>query len=232
MLDSSGTHESIDTSPLGSPFHRRLGRISFDDALAIQERTIDKFHKSGTGLPLILSLEHEHVITCGRSTDTKNLLMSWEEYQKRGIDLRFIDRGGDVTYHGPGQVVVYPHVSLRSLGLRAGEYIRVLEECMIQTCADRGVKAFRRDRHPGCWTDAGKIGAVGASIKSGGITKHGLSFNVSTDLSFFDLIVPCGIINHRVVRLADLTDKQVDMGDVELRLVANLVNILGLPESR
>lgn len=232
MLDSPGIHESNEPPALTSSLHRRLGRISFDDALAIQEHTIDRFRESGTGLPLILSLEHEPVVTCGRSTNTSNLLLSWEEYQKRGIDVRFIDRGGDVTYHGPGQVVVYPLLSLRSLNLRAGEYIRCLEECMMRTCTDWGVKAFRHQRYPGCWTEAGKIGAVGASIKSGGITKHGLSFNVSTDLSYFDHIVPCGITKHKMVRLADLTDEKVDMGDVELRLVANLVDILGLEETR
>jgi lipoyl(octanoyl) transferase len=228
MLDSSGIRESIESSTPSLPFHRRLGRISFDDALAIQERIIDQFRATGKGLPVILSLEHEHVVTCGRSTDTSNLLLSWEEYQKRGIEVRFIDRGGDVTYHGPGQVVVYPLVSIRSLNLRAGEYIRCLEECMIRMCADWGVKSFRRERYPGCWTDEGKIGAVGASIKSGGITKHGLSFNVTTDLSFFDLIVPCGITKYRMVRLADLADRQVDIEDVEMRLVLHLANILGL----
>lgn len=211
--------------------HRRLGRISFDDALSMQERAIDEFRATGESLPLILSLEHDHVITCGRSTNRENLLFAEDEYRNRGIDLSYTDRGGDVTYHGPGQIVIYPILSLRSLNLRAGEYIRGLEECMIRTCSDWGVDAFRRDRYPGCWTEAGKIGAVGASIKSGGITKHGLSFNVSTDLSFFDLIVPCGITKHRMVRLTDLTDGPVDIEDVEMRLVEHLIDILGLRES-
>ncbi len=211
--------------------HQRLGRISFDAALKLQQEAIDRYRETGEGLPIIFSLEHEPVITCGRSTDRDNLLLSEEEYRERGIDLRTIDRGGDVTYHGPGQVVVYPILDLRRLGLRAGEYVSMLEEAMIRTCADYGVRAFRRKRYPGCWTEKGKIGAIGAAIKSGGITKHGLAFNVHTDLHMFRLIVPCGITDANVVRLADLNDKDVRPEDVEMLLVGHLAQLLGLQPS-
>ncbi len=208
--------------------HRKLGRISFDDALGLQEEAIDHYRETGEGLPVIFSLEHEPVITCGRTTDSKNLLLSEDEYQNRGIALRKIDRGGDVTFHGPGQVVVYPILDLRKHHLRVGEYIRLLEDAMIRTCRDWDIEAFRRDGFPGCWTEKGKIGAIGASVKSGGITKHGLSFNVSTDLDYFKLIVPCGIVDFPVVRLADLTDCRVSQDEAEQRIVERIAKLLGI----
>jgi len=206
--------------------HVKLGRISFDDALALQERTIDDFRSSGAGLPVIFSLEHDPVITCGRSTKPSNLLLTAEDYDKRGIAVRYIDRGGDVTFHGPGQVVVYPIISLREHNLRAGEYVRLLEQAMIQTCAVYGVDAFARDGYPGCWTKKGKVGAIGTSVKSGGITKHGLAFNVGTDLDYFKLIVPCGIRDYEVVRLVDLIGNAVEFENVEAEIVRNIALLL------
>jgi len=208
--------------------HRPLGRISFDDALRFQEDAIQHYRSTGQGLPVIFSLEHDPVVTCGRSTDSKNLLLSEDEYRSRGIALRKIDRGGDVTFHGPGQVVVYPIVALRDHGLRAGDFVRILEDAMVQTCAEFGVQAYRRERWPGCWTDEGKIGATGAAVKAGGITKHGLAFNVSVDLGYFDLIVPCGISDHPVVRLVDLVDGPVDQKRVEMGIVRRIAEGLGI----
>ena len=228
MPESIDIRRSGEYPVLASIRHRPLGRISFDDALSLQERAIDDFRATGPGLPVVFSLEHSHVITCGRSTDMSNLLLSPDEYEKRGIDLRYIDRGGDVTYHGPGQVVLYPIILLREHNLRAGEYVRILEETMMRTCMDWGVRAHRRDGYPGCWTGEGKIGAVGTAVKSGGITKHGLSFNVSTDLDYFKLIVPCGIVGHKIVRLADLLDRPPSLRDVEMRLVGHFADLLGL----
>ena len=204
----------------------KLGRISFDDALRIQEDAIVRYRRTGDGLPVVYSLEHDPVITCGRSTHDSNLLLSEAEYEKLGIQVRKIDRGGDVTYHGPGQVVVYPVVALRSHNLRVGEYVRLLEESMIRTCADYGIKAFRRTGFPGCWTDNGKIGAVGTAVKSGGITKHGLSFNVSTNLDHFKLIVPCGIADFPVVRLADLLETAPDVEAVAENIVSHILQKL------
>ncbi len=208
------------------PEWKKLGRISFDDALAIQEELIEAYRRTGDGLPVIFSLEHDPVITCGRSTQDSNLLLTGDEYEKEGIAVRRIDRGGDVTYHGPGQVVVYPIIALRSHGLRAGEYVHLLEEAMILTCADYGIDAFRRAGFPGCWTEHGKIGAVGTAIKAGGITKHGLSFNVSTSLDHFKLIVPCGITDFPVVRLVDLVENEPDFEIAENILVQHVIDLL------
>jgi len=206
--------------------HLRLGQISFDDALSLQEEAIFRFRESGDGLPVIFSLEHKPVITCGRSTELSNLLLSSDEYKKRGVDVRTIDRGGDVTFHGPGQVVVYPIISLRKHNLRPGEYIRILEEAMIRTCAKFGVEAYRKERFPGCWTDKGKVGAIGTAVKSGGITKHGLALNVDTDLDYCDMIIPCGISDKDVVRLSDLTNAEINCEIVELEVVKNIAELL------
>jgi lipoyl(octanoyl) transferase len=206
--------------------HIKLGRISFDDALVLQERAISEYQSSVKGLPIIYSLEHEPVITCGHSSHDSNLLLSESEYLKRGIAVRRIDRGGDVTYHGPGQVVVYPIFNIREYNLRPGEYVRLLEDSMISTCSDYGVEAFRKPGYVGCWTSHGKIGAVGTSIKRGGITKHGIAFNVNTDLDNFSLIVPCGISKFPVTRLADLVDNPPILADVEDRLVKNIISML------
>lgn len=206
----------------------RLGLVSFDSALIRQEEAIEHYRTTGDGLPIIFSLEHTPVVTCGRSTNYSNLLLSEDDYLKKGIDLRRTDRGGDVTYHGPGQVVVYPIVDLRKLGIRPGEYVTILEEAMISTCADFGVRAYRRDGFHGCWTDKGKIGATGTAVKSGGITKHGIAFNVRPDLSHFSLIVPCGISRFPVATLDDLTSAPVDLSEVESSLVGHIIDLLKL----
>jgi lipoate-protein ligase B len=205
----------------------KLGRISFDDALRLQEETIDIYRRTGYGLPVIFSLEHDPVVTCGRGTHRENLLLSEEEYRKRGIEVRWIDRGGDVTYHGPGQVVLYPIVDLREAKIRAGDWVRILEEAMIRTCADFDVTGFRREGMRGCWTEKGKIGAVGTAVKSGGITKHGIAFNVRPDLEHFGLIVPCGITSWPVARLVDFAGEDVDQDVVEDLLVEHLEGIVG-----
>ncbi|MCX6646631.1 MAG: lipoyl(octanoyl) transferase LipB [bacterium] len=214
--------------PVSFVRYQKLGRISFDHALALQEDAIENFRSTGKGLPVIFSLEHDPVITCGRSTKEENLLLKSEEYEKRGIQVRKIDRGGDVTFHGPGQVVVYPILSLRDLNIRAGEYVRVLENSMIRTCAEYGVNASTKDSYPGCWTESGKIGAIGTAVKAGGITKHGLAFNVDVDLEYFKLIIPCGIKDSHVTRLSNLTERKVPFGAVETSIVKNICALLGL----
>ncbi len=212
-----------------APGHIRLGTIPFDNALELQLYTIGKLSQSPDNQHIIYSLEHTPVVTCGKSTHKENLLLSEEGYDEMGIDLRYIDRGGDVTYHGPGQVVVYPVIALRKYNLRAGEYINLLEESMIRVCADFGVSAFRREGYPGCWTDEGKIGSVGASIKAGGITKHGLAINVSTSLDHMKLIVPCGITDVTIARLIDIAPdnaRHPDMFEVEMEIVNHLKRML------
>ncbi len=228
MLGHSDSESAVSSRGVRAIRHRKLGRVSFDEALKLQECAIARFRSTGEGLPVVFSMEHDPVITCGRTTNPSNLLLTDEEYRARGIELRRIDRGGDVTYHGPGQVVVYPIIALRDHGLRAGEYVKLLEEAMIRTCADWGVEGFRRAGFPGCWTDVGKIGAVGTAIKAGGITKHGFAFNVKPDLDHFKLIVPCGITDIKTATLSALADGTVRQDDVQRQLVLHFSNLLGV----
>ena len=148
----------------------------------------------------LLRLQHTPVVTLGRRGRTEHLRCTPDELRNRGIDYFKASRGGDVTYHAPGQWVVYPIVELSSLNIRARGYLYSLEEVAIKTCEDFGVQAFRVEGKNGAWTAAGKIAAIGFHIKRG-ITLHGMSFNVNLDLSGFETIVPCGLLGDPVCSL-------------------------------
>ncbi len=189
-----------------------LGRVGYAEGLEVQRRLVEARVAGRIGNTLVL-LEHPPVLTLGRNSDRKNVLATDEFLAYRGVEIHEINRGGDVTYHGPGQLVGYPIVDLRSfaltgLGRRLGavEYVRWGEEALIRACADFGVKTERVAGRTGVWTLAGgsieekKIAAIGVHI-SRGITSHGFALNVTTDLRDFELIVPCGISDRKVTSL-------------------------------
>lgn len=189
-----------------------LGRVGYAEGLEVQRRLVEARHAGRIGNTLVL-LEHPPVLTLGRNSDRKNVLATDEFLAYRGVELHEANRGGDVTYHGPGQLVGYPIVDLRSfagagLGRRLGavEYVRWVEEALIRACGDFGVKTERVAGRTGVWTLAGgsveekKIAAIGVHI-SRGITSHGFALNVTTDLRDFELIVPCGISDRAVTSL-------------------------------
>lgn len=189
-----------------------LGRVGYAEGLQLQRRLVEARVAGRIGNTLVL-LEHPPVLTLGRNSDRKNVLATDEFLAYRGVEIHEINRGGDVTYHGPGQLVGYPIVDLRSfaltgLGRRLGavEYVRWVEEALIRACADFGVKTERVAGRTGVWTLAGgsieekKIAAIGVHI-SRGITSHGFALNVTTDLRDFELIVPCGISDRKVTSL-------------------------------
>jgi lipoyl(octanoyl) transferase len=186
-----------------------LGRIDYAAALDLQKKLVEARHAQRIGNTLLL-LEHPPVLTLGRNSNRSNILASDELLARRGVEIHEINRGGDVTYHGPGQLVGYPILDLRSFTPRLGavEYVRLLEEALIRACADFGVSAQRIAGRTGVWTLPGgaipekKIAAIGVHIARG-ITSHGFALNVTTDLRDFDLIVPCGI-NDRTVTSLDL----------------------------
>ena len=169
---------------------RRLGRVPYREALDLQHVLFD-LRVRGGGEDYMLLLEHPPTYTRGRRTDPANLLVSDAEYARLGADIVDADRGGDVTFHGPGQLVAYP---VLRLGARADvvAHVRSLEEIVIRTLADFGIAGGRIEGWSGVWTDRGKVAAVGCRITRG-VTMHGIALNVSTDLSWFDHIVPCGI---------------------------------------
>jgi len=193
-----------------------LGRISYADGLAVQQRVVAA-RKAGTIGDTLLLLEHPPVLTLGRNSDRANVLVSDDELQRRGVELHDTNRGGDVTYHGPGQLVGYPIVDLRGdlpgkRGPHLGpvDFVRLLEDVLIRACADFGVMAQRIPKRTGVWTvvhpGAGdsvlekKIAAIGVHV-SQGVTSHGFALNVTTDLRDFQWIVPCGIADRDVTSL-------------------------------
>jgi lipoyl(octanoyl) transferase len=170
---------------------RELGRIGYGPALELQ-RELTAARKQGTAPDTLLLLEHPHVITLGRNGREENLLASAEILERAGISFFPTDRGGDVTYHGPGQLVAYPILDLREWKRDVGEFVRAVEQTIIDTLADYGIEAGRIPKLTGVWVNGAKIAAIGVHI-SRWVTSHGLALNVSTDLSYFQYIVPCGL---------------------------------------
>ena len=179
----------------------QLGQVEYGVALELQ-RSLVGLRKEGRIADTLLLLEHPPVITLGRNADRGNVLASEAALQQRGVALFECDRGGDVTYHGPGQLVGYPIFDLRGFEPRLGAvaFVRRVEEALIRTCADFGIEGERVAGRTGVWTRGGKIAAIGVHI-SRGVTSHGFALNVSTALDAFQLIVPCGISDKPVTSM-------------------------------
>ena len=165
--------------------------MSYGEAFGIQSKIASE-RKLGLGVDHLLFVEHPHVITMGRDGHRENLLASEETLRQAGIDLYETDRGGDVTYHGPGQIVAYPVMDLREWKRDVGAFVRAIEQVLIDTLADLGIEARRIPGLMGVWTDQGKIAAIGVHL-SRWVSTHGWALNVSTDLEYFRYIVPCGL---------------------------------------
>ena len=170
---------------------RQLGRIDYASALDIQQQ-LAAGRKQGTVADHLLLLEHPHVITLGRNGHMENLLAGGDILERAGIAFFPADRGGDVTYHGPGQLVGYPILDLRDWKRDVGAYVRALEQAIIDTLGDYGIEAGRIPKLTGVWVGERKIAAIGVHL-SRWVTSHGFALNVSTDLSYFQYIVPCGL---------------------------------------
>lgn len=173
-----------------------LGRIDYHEALALQKRLVAARATGEIGDQLLL-LEHPPVLTLGRGADPSHVRASPALLATRQIEVVRVERGGEVTYHGPGQLVAYPIVALAARDLLVRPFVRALEAALIATCAAYGVEADRRDGHPGCWVDPDgrdprKIGALGLRIERG-VSYHGIALNVTVDLADFELIDACGM---------------------------------------
>ena len=189
-MGSGGGYAQVMQETRQSVGYRWLGRVGYDEAHALQRRMVDE-RAEGGGADAFLALEHEPVLTLGKNATLANLHLSEAEYAARGIALRRVERGGEVTYHGPGHLVAYPIIDLRSAGVSLRQHICALEDALIAACAHYGVAAERRDGAPGCWIGERKIGAVGVRVERG-VAWHGLALNVGRDLEAFSLINPCG----------------------------------------
>lgn len=175
---------------------RWLGRIDYREAWALQKRLVDA--RVADEIPdTLLLLEHPAVLTLGRGADEAHVRATPAQLAARGIEVIRVERGGEVTYHGPGQLVAYPILALGRRGLLLRPLVRALEEALAETCREHGVEAGRRDGHPGCWVGADgpnprKIGALGLRVERG-VSYHGIALNVTVDLRDFELIDPCGM---------------------------------------
>ena len=212
----------------------RLGRTAYPDALVLQ-RTVHEERKAGARGDTLILTEHEPVLTLGRGADAGNILADDARPAALGIDVVSVERGGDVTYHGPGQLVAYPILDLTAYGRDIRRYVRALEESAIGLLAAYGVAGERRPGTPGVWVGDAKIASVGVYV-SRWVTLHGIAINVDPDLSHFDLIHPCGLIGQRMTSLAVELGRAVAFSEVETRYVAifceAMAGLATLPVSR
>jgi lipoyl(octanoyl) transferase len=194
---------------------RRLGSIAYQDALALQRELVSE-RQSGRIPDTLLLVEHPPVLTLGVRGDggRSHILATPETLAARGVEVHEAGRGGDVTYHGPGQIVGYPIVDLTPDRRDVHRYIRTVEELLIRVASDYGIDAGRVPGLTGVWVGREKLAAIGVRI-SRWVTSHGFALNVTTDLDFFDLIVPCGIPDRGVTSLARLLGREVERGEVE-----------------
>ncbi|MCH7606291.1 MAG: lipoyl(octanoyl) transferase LipB [Chloroflexi bacterium] len=201
-----------------------LGTLEYRHAWDIQLRLAGDVHE-GVQPNTLLLLEHPPVYTWGRLSKPEHILLPPEELEKRGISVYEADRGGQVTFHGPGQLVAYPVVDLRNWGGPV-KYVRTLEQVIIGTLADLGINAGTIDGITGVWAEDAKISAIGVKI-SRGVAYHGLAINVNTDLTYFDYIVPCGIYDRPVTSMAKLLGEPVDMAAVRYSLAYRFGQAMG-----
>ena len=200
---------------------QRLGRVEYGEALRIQKET-ELAVKSGDAPDTLLLLEHPHTLTVGRRGDANAILMSADLLSRRGVAVFETNRGGKITYHGLGQVVGYPIISLSPDREDVRRYVRDLEEVLIRTLTDFGLEGFRLEGFTGVHTARGKVAAIGVHIARW-ITTHGFALNVNTDLSFFNLIIACD--GEQVTSMADLLGHEVDLHEVEDRLIARFAEV-------
>ncbi len=201
------------------------GSVSYGKALDLQMKICDA-KKRGFDKDVVLLLEHPPTITLGRNASEKNLLVNESFLRAKGVDLFHVDRGGDITFHGPGQLVGYPILALKAGERDVHAYMRNLEASLIRLLGAYGITGERDPRYTGVWTSGGKIAAMGVHI-SRWITRHGFALNVNTDLSFYDLIVPCGIVGKRVTSMQKLLERPVPVGDVAERYLPEFSAIFG-----
>ena len=209
---------------------RRLGLVPYADGLELQRRLVEE-RKADRIPDTLLLLQHPHVLTIGVKKDGRShILASPDRLSSLGVEVFETGRGGDVTYHGPGQLVGYPILNLDPDRRDVHQYVRDLEEVMIRVCADYAIDAGRVLGFSGAWvkSEGGdeKIGAIGVRI-SRWITSHGFAFNVATDIEFFNLIVPCGIADRGVTSLAAKLGRAPAMIEVETRFVEQFAHVFG-----
>ena len=204
-----------------------LDTVPYEEAFALQKRLV-AMRSQGTICDTLILLEHPPVFTITRKATLKNVLASQDELRDRGISLCQTNRGGDITYHGPGQIVGYPIMSLKDHGKDLHKYIRNIEEMIINLLKDYGISAHRDKENPGVWIEDEKIAAIGIAVKSSWTTMHGFAFNVNPDLNHYSLIVPCGITNKGVTSLSKLLETPISITEVREKLIHHYAEVFNL----
>jgi lipoate-protein ligase B len=226
MRDKRLKNEPCENSPLfrRSPIEvRQLGVVEYGTAYQLQKK-LHQQRVAGEVEDTLLLLEHPPTITVGKAGSTENILVPRETLHQMGISLYFVDRGGDVTYHGPGQLVGYPILDLSSRGGDLKRYVRDLEEVLIRTLEDFSIKAGRDPRHVGVWIDQKKIASIGLSIRDC-VTMHGFALNVSTNQEGFSLIHACGVKDRKTASMRELLAFQPSVEQVTERLLQHFYEI-------
>jgi len=207
-----------------------LGLIGYAEAWSLQKRIVAA-RKAGAVEDVLLVCEHSHVITQGRNGKREHLLASEHVLRQKGVEYYETSRGGDITYHGPGQIVGYPILNLGAIRRDVVWYVRMLEVAMIRATSEFGITAERVAGKTGIWVKSGdteeKLAAIGVHI-SRWVTSHGFAYNVSTDLRYFDLIVPCGIADRKATSLEKLLGRSIEQVEVAPRIARHLGELFGL----
>jgi lipoyl(octanoyl) transferase len=204
----------------------RAGRVGYREGLGLQADLVER-RRAGEIPDQLVLLEHPHVISLGTSAGADHVLADAPTLDALGVEVHESPRGGDVTYHGPGQLVGYAVLDLKPDRQDLHRYLRDLEEVLIRTLAAFSVEGRREPGFTGVWTEEGKVAAIGVRVSSGWITSHGFALNVATDLSYFGTIVPCGIQGRSVTSLETILGRAVDGGAVETEVVRHFAAVFG-----
>jgi lipoyl(octanoyl) transferase len=203
-----------------------LGRVPYGQAWDLQKQLVAR-RRAGEVPDTLILVEHPPTYTVGRSGSLANVLLDEQARSRTGIELYEVDRGGDATYHGPGQAVGYPIVDLRPRGGDVHAYLRAVEELLIRTLSEFGVVGERDGRYTGVWVDGAKVAAIGVKV-SVGVTSHGFALNVDPDFNHWSGIVPCGIQSRGVTSLARLLGQRPDEGEVKAALARHAADVFDL----
>lgn len=204
-----------------------LPTTAYPEALALQHRIVAAKKEGRLDEDVVLVLDHPPVFTLGRNGGRENLIVSEDFLAKRGIEVVQIERGGNITFHGPGQLVVYPILNLDRAGLGVRRYVAGLEEAMVRTAADWGIAATGDEANRGVWIEGRKLGSIGVAVTRG-ISFHGLAFNVNLSLEPFSWINPCGIENCRMTSLMAEVSRKIPFDEVRKALSAHMAAVIGL----
>lgn len=211
---------------LGDLEVRNLGLIPYGESLRIQEELV-LLRRAGDVSDQLLIQEHPHVITIGKAASEKHIIVSREQMEELGIKVFHVGRGGDVTYHGPGQLVGYPILDLKPNRKDLHRYLRDLEEVLIRSLSVFSIKGSRRENLTGVWVGDRKVAAIGVRVSSQWITSHGFAINICNDLSYFETIVPCGISDVQITSISNELGEEIEMDIVSETVVREFIGVFG-----